>query len=136
MYELFEHTADLGIRARAQDLSSLFAEAARALFAVIVRNPDTVRTKENVEFHIDGTDREFLLVDWLCELLFAFESRRLLLSTFSVTIDDIGLHATAQGEPFDKSRHELEHEVKAVTYHGLSVEQDEKGWSAQVILDI
>ena len=32
MYELFEHTADLGLRVRAADLDSLFNEAAQCLF--------------------------------------------------------------------------------------------------------
>ena len=36
MYEIFEHTADLGLRIRADDLQGLFEEAARGLFSVVV----------------------------------------------------------------------------------------------------
>ncbi len=40
MYEIFEHTADLGIRVCAGSLDELFADAARGLFAVMVANVD------------------------------------------------------------------------------------------------
>jgi SHS2 domain-containing protein len=36
----------------------------------------------------------------------------------------------------DESRHEMDHEVKAITYHGLKVEQTVDGWYAEVIVDI
>lgn len=136
MYEIFEHTADLGIHVEADDLNALFAEAGRGLFSVIVEDLDGVRALEGVEFKIQGTEPAFLLVDFLGELLFTFESSGLLLSEFSVGIDDKGLAATASGEPFDASRHQLEHEVKAITYHGLCVERTDNRFAAQVILDI
>ena len=44
MYEIFEHTADVGIRARAGSLEELFADAARGLFSVMVENLAAVRT--------------------------------------------------------------------------------------------
>ncbi len=136
MYEILEHTADLGIRVQADDLNSLFAEAGRALFSVIVRNLEDVRATDTLEFAIQEKETDFLLLDWLGELLFTFESRGLLLSNFSVTIDENGLAARAQGEPIDGTRHQLEHEVKAITYHGLRVEPTDNGWMAEVILDI
>jgi SHS2 domain-containing protein len=136
MYEIFEHTADVGIRVRAHDLNTLFAEAGRALFSVIVENLEEVRAQDTVAMEIRGQKTDFLLLDWLCELLFAFESRGLLLARFSVNVDDQGLTGTAEGEPLDRSRHHLEHEVKAVTYHGLRVERTDEGWLAEVILDI
>jgi SHS2 domain-containing protein len=53
-----------------------------------------------------------------------------------VKLDDAGLSATARGEPWDPDRHELDHEVKAITYHGLKVEQEAGGWLAELIVDI
>ena len=53
MYETFEHTADLGLRIRADDLNTLFAEAGRALFSVIVENPEEIRTVEEMPFTIN-----------------------------------------------------------------------------------
>jgi SHS2 domain-containing protein len=136
MYEVFEHTADLGLRIKADSLERLFVEAAEAFFSVIVANPDSIEPRETLSFAIEGDDREYLLFDWLNELLYTFESRHLLLSRFEVRLDDKGLKATARGEAMDAARHQMEHEVKAITYHGLKLERLNGGWLAEVIVDI
>lgn len=135
-YETFEHTADLGLRVRAADLNELFAEAARALFSVLVANPDAVQAVRQLSFHVDAARRDDLLRDWLAELLWTFDTRRVLLSSFEVELDDRGLDATAWGEPVDPERHQLDLEVKAVTYHGLKLQRDGESWLAEVIVDI
>jgi SHS2 domain-containing protein len=136
MYEYFEHTADLGIRVRAANVNSLFAEAATALFAAVVDGLDTVRPTRHVEVAVEGTELDFLLFDWLRELLFRFDVDHLLLSKFDVTVSETGLKGAARGEPIDPARHVLSHEVKAITYHGLRVEKEGDGWVAEVIVDI
>lgn len=136
MYEHFEHTADLGLRVRATDLNGLFAEAATALFAAIVDGIDTVRPEQAVDMSIEGSDLDYLLFDWLRELLYRFDAEHLVFSRFDVSVGDAGLMATAWGEPLDPARHVLAHEVKAVTYHGLFVEQEGTDWVAEVIVDI
>jgi len=136
MYEVFDHTADLGLRIRAATLEVLFAEAAEALFSLIVGGVGAIESRETVQFEVAGEELDFLLFDWLNELLFTFESRHLLLKDFQVRISEGRLVAQATGEPFDRQRHPMEHEVKAITYHGLLVEQQSDGWLAEVILDI
>lgn len=136
MYETFDHTADLGLRIRAADLNTLFAEAGRALFSALVENPDAILPNQRLDVTIAGSDREYLLFDWLKELLYRFEVEHLLLTRFSVTVRADELQGSAWGEPFDPQRHELAHEVKAITYHGLRVEETPDGWLAEVIVDI
>jgi SHS2 domain-containing protein len=136
MYETFDHTADLGLRVRAADFPGLLVEAARGLTALIVENPAHVRPLEQRTFRVEGTEADYLLFDWLNELLFAFESERMLFARFEVRPDETGLTAEAWGEPADPARHQLEHEVKAITYHGLRVEQTPDGWLAELIVDI
>ncbi len=136
MYEIREHTADLAIHVEASDLPALLADSAKALFSVIVGRLEDVTPSGNVEFRVEETEPEFLLVDWLSELLFAFERRRLLLRDFDVSLDERGMSATAWGEPFDSRRHELEHEVKAITYHGLRIQQENGLWKADFVVDI
>jgi len=136
MYELFDHTADVGLRMRAGSLDELFADAGRALFSVIVANFDAVRPVQELALRVDGDRHDDLLFDWLAELLYTFDARRLLLCDFRVRLDRTGLEATARGEPFDPDRHELDVEVKAITYHGLKVEQEGDGWLAEVIVDL
>jgi SHS2 domain-containing protein len=136
MYEHFEHTADLGLRVRAPDLNTLFAEAAQALIAAIVEDLATVQPLQPLEVRLEGDDRAYLLFDWLRELLYRFDSEHRLFSRFEVKVRENGLEATAWGEPLDRARHELGHEVKAITYHGLKVEPADGGWLAEAIVDI
>lgn len=136
MYETFDHTADLGLRIRAADVNALFAEAACALFATLVENFDSIKQLQRIDVNISGSDREYLLFDWLKELLYRFDAEHLLFSRFEVHVGADGLHGSAWGEPLDPQRHELAHEVKAITYHGLRVEETPDGWLAEVIVDI
>lgn len=136
MYETFEHTADLGLRIRAPDLDALFAEAGQALFSAIVENPDAIEPRQAVTLELSGDDRAYLLFDWLNEWLYRYEAEHLVFSRFEVQVRDDGLHGTAWGEPLDRGKHVLDHEVKAITYHQLRVEQTADGWLAEVIVDI
>jgi SHS2 domain-containing protein len=136
MHETFDHTADLGLRARAADLGTLFAEAGQALLSALVENPEAVAPARAVEVKLPADDLEYLLFDWLKALLYYFDAERLLLSRFDVKVGEGGLEATARGEAFDPARHEPAHEVKAITYHDLKVEQTPDGWLAEVIVDI
>ena|SRR5688572_11876353 len=136
MFELFEHTADLGLRVRAASLEELLCEAARGLLAMLVANPETVRAVQARTFVLTFTEPAYLLFDWLNELLYAFETEKLLLSEFEIVIGEQQLRATCRGEPMDSSRHEMDHEVKAITYHGLRALQTTEGWEAEVIVDI
>ncbi|QJX00473.1 archease [Frigoriglobus tundricola] len=136
MHELYEHTADLGLRATAPDLATLFAEMARCLVSAMVEDPTAVRPTTEMRYAISCADRELLLADWLRELLRLFEEEHLLLATFDVKVGDSGLMASLWGETYDPERHALAHEVKAITYHELKVVEHAGGWLAEVIVDI
>ena len=136
MRELFEHTADLGLRVRAADLDALFAEAAACLFSAIVEDLTAVRPEVAHTIEVTGEDREYLLFDWLRELLYRFDAQHTVYGRFEVKVRGDGLTATAHGEPLDQARHVLSHEVKAITYHELKVERTPDGWLAEVIVDI
>ncbi len=136
MFEWFDHTADLGLRVRAHDLPTLFAEAARGLFATIVENPDAIGLVETQNVQLTGDAIDYLIFDWLQELIFLFDTQHLLLGGWQVELLPGRLRAVVQGEAWDPARHVLAHEVKAITYHGLKVQQESEGWLAEVILDI
>jgi len=136
MFELFEHTADLGLRVSATTLEELLTEAARGLLAMLVANPDAVRPVQTKTIVVSAEDHSYLLFDWLTELLYAFETEKLLFANFDLQINNHQLSATCRGERMDATRHQMEHEVKAITYHSLRVEQTASGWQAEVIVDI
>ena len=140
MYEVFEHTADLGLRMRADSLDELFIDAGRGLISQLA-NLSTVQPVSVKTFALQNESLDFLLFDWLSELLYAFEEAHLLLAEFDVRVlqadGEYHLAATCRGETADFARHELDHEVKAITYHGLFVRKGGDGaWEAEVIVDI
>ena len=134
MYEFFDHTADVGLRVRAAELSALFEDAAAGLFAIIVDAPLGEVTLER-EFRISGTRHDYLLFDWLNELLYVFDTERIVFGQFAVEFTPDGIRAKAGGAPADSAR-QLLHEVKAITYHALKVEHTGEGWLAELIVDI
>ena len=136
MFETFEHTADVGLRIHAADLDTLFADAARAMFSVMVGDMRAVQPLEEVRITLGTDDLDALLRDWLGELLYTFHVRKLVFSDFTVSVSDRGLQGVARGEPADAARHQLDVEIKAVTWHGLKVERFGDGWLAEVIVDI
>ena len=103
---------------------------------LIVENAEDVQAVVSETVQLVGTEVDYLLFDWLNELLFRFETRGLLFREFDVQLDGNVLMATIRGETCDRSRHRLAHEVKAITYHGLSVEQTDSGWRVELVLDI
>jgi SHS2 domain-containing protein len=137
MHEVFEHTADLGLRIRSGTLDALFSEAGTALFELIVENMDAVKPLVSRQIRIEQAEIDLLFFDWLNELLYLSDSEQLVLCRFEVCINHTLLEAAVWGEPRDEARHQLDHEVKAITYHQLKLQQEPDGqWLAEVILDI
>ena len=136
MYELFEHTADLGLRVRARSLDELFRHAAKGLFGIIVEELPEGGTARPFRFRVEGRRHDHLMFDWLNELLYTFDTEHVLLDRFDVRVDDSGLTATARGRAIEETQSILQREVKAITYHQLTVERRDDGWFAEVVVDI
>jgi len=136
MFELFEHTADLGLRVRGPDLTTLFRDAGDGLFSIIAEPWTRKPASREFRFALEARRIDDLFFDWLNELLYTFDTSRYLLSEFELEMGPLRLEARAAGVEFDPVVHLLRHEVKAITYHGLRVEPDPEGWLAEVIVDI
>ena len=136
MYETFEHTADLGLRVLAATREELFTEAAHGLTSMLIEETRQVRPQTQQRIELKETDDEYLLFDWLNELLFLHESEHLVFCEFEVCFAEDGLTAHIRGEPVASERHRPAHEVKATTYHGLSIDHSGDGWVAELIVDI
>ena len=136
--EVFDHTADVGLRIRGNNLADLFGTAAEGLFDYVVANRAEVRVERTQTLSLGADSASDLLLAWLNELIFRSETGHLLFSRFDLRVADDGLtlDATIGGEPIDRDRHVLDHEVKAVTHHGASLDREGDGWVAEVILDI
>jgi SHS2 domain-containing protein len=135
-YTTFDHTADLGVEIYGKTLPELFANAAFAIFDIIT-DLRIVRTTEERRVLVEGEGREDLLVNYLREILYLFNGEGLLLKEFSITkMDPNRLEAQVSGEPFDPARHRINMEIKAVTYHQVTVGKTSEGWTGRVIFDV
>ena len=141
-FEVFDHTADIGLKVRGTNLADLLETATRATFGQMLRDlPADVEVIGEVRAATAGgieDDPGELLVLWLQELLYRFETERLVPLTFTFGVvgpreacADVGFGR------FDPRRHQARLEIKAVTYHGLDVHAEAGGaWSARFILDV
>lgn len=134
-----DHTADAGFTVTAPQLPLLFQRAAQALF-MMMTDLGTVRPLSERQVEVQAPDLEALLVRWLAELLYFHERYREFYSLFKIgSLDESSPSVQAQvlGEPVDPNRHPIYSEVKAVTYHGLYIKQNEQGmWEARIIVDV
>ena len=141
-YSLLDHTADMGIVATGDDLPTAFASAAEGMFAWMV-DLDSVEEREERSVEATGRDVEALLVDFLNELLFLFETHGFLFKRIEVrelgsSEEEAGWHrltAVVFGERLDPQRHQLRGSIKSATYHMLQVQQGTTESRVQVILD-
>jgi SHS2 domain-containing protein len=131
-YEELEHTAEIGLRVRAPTPADLFACAATGMFAISGIRSATTSNRRSIT--IESSDAESLLVDWLNELLYLYESTgdvydQVQFATWTST----RLEATVEGgapvlAPIRS--------IKAVTYHGLVLAENTSIWLAEIYFDV
>ncbi|MGZ8136331.1 MAG: archease [Methylococcaceae bacterium] len=135
-WEHFNHDADIGIRGIGSTLDQAFEQAAIAMTAVIT-DPAWVSAAEIVSISCHAADKEMLLMDWINELVFLMSTRRLVFSSYQVSIDDGVLTAVASGEAVDVKKHQPAVEIKGATFTELRVYQNPDGaWVAQCVVDV
>src|SRR5713101_9149040 len=135
-YEVFYHTADVGIHAFGRTLPELFIHAAQGMESLVVA-PEQVRELVSREIAVEGHDEVSLLIAWLNELIFLFDTEYLLFREFEIdAITGTHLKGRASGEPYDARRHDLSSAIKAVTWHEAAVELTDDGYKARIIFDI
>jgi len=135
-YEVFEHTADIGIHAYGNTLAELFLHAAQGMESLMVA-PEQVRIVTSRKITVEGHDNVSLLIAWLNELIFLFDTEYLLFRDFVIeNISETHLSAQASGEVYDVRRHDLSSAIKAVTWHEASVIHNSDGYKTRIIFDI
>ena len=133
-HSFFDHTADLGIRLEASDFAGLIRASAEALAEAStakVPKPPANLIIDHV-WEPAETDPEWVLFDWMKHWLMRFHLEQEILVPVEVSTQRVGCARI----PWDPEVHGLGREVKAVTLHGFSVKQHDKGWEAMVIVDI
>lgn len=136
LFREFEHTGDAGIEVDAPSRAELFARAALAMARLMVEETGIEPAeRRNVEAH-DGDDAG-KLHDLLAAALNLFLLDGFIWRDATACEDDERVVLTLAGERYDRKRHVLLGEIKAVTYHQLSaVRTSAGGWRARIIFDV
>lgn len=132
--------ADIAFEATGATLEEMFMSAAQATMQVMVGDLGAIRQVESLQVELEQQAIDMLLFDFLNELIFYKDARRLLLLPSEVKITRSGEHAAVRaelrGETLNGERHRVETDVKAVTLHRFSVQETPGGWQATVVLDV
>lgn len=133
-------TADVAFRASGATLEDVFIGAAEATINVMVEDLGSIDPGERVTIRLEDEQLEMLLFQFLQELIYYKDARKLLLLPGKVTVAEkdqgFSLKADMAGETPDRRKHKLSVDIKAVTMHRFQLRQAARGWEATVVLDI
>lgn len=130
-FEELPHTADWSVRVWAEDLASLFVEAALAMNALSGTVAGQGRRLKRT-FEAEAPDAESLLVAFLSELVYFQEQENLAFDRFELQIHERQLRVDMQGGPVER----VDKAIKAVTYHNLRIERTDRGLEATIVFDV
>lgn len=132
--------SDAAIEVWGKSIEELFLSAAEATLQLMVDDISSVRKNERLHIETEASGLDLLLFNFLGELIFYKDARRLFLIPEKIEIleKEGGYRLTAElrGETIDPARHSLASDVKAVTLHRLAVKKINGEWEGSLVLDI
>jgi len=135
-YRVIDHTADLTVYFYGRSPEEVFINAGKVMFELMLDGRPNGKQEERL-LEITGVDREDVLVQWLSELLFLYESRNQALSGAEIeSLSSTGLRARLKLVSFDPAIVGVKTEIKAVTYHQAEFRPSKSGWQARVTFDL
>ncbi len=135
-YEQIPHTADIAAKIYGKDIPELFENAAFAMFDMMADMEGLAGTEE-VKITLEALDTEDLLVSWLNELLYLSYSKALLFYRFHISsLERNKLLAGVTGQKLRPYKKRLNVEIKAATYHDISIEKRDDRYEVTVVFDV
>lgn len=133
-------SADIGIDITADSTAELFVAAGEGLTAIAVLVGDSPCNR-HVDIELRADSREQLLVDWLSELIYYFDTEGFIPHRYFVQIDEgdggrYSLAARIQGRAFLPGIDTTRHGIKGVTYYKLAIEERNSGLACHVVFDL
>ncbi|MBI2027745.1 MAG: archease [Deltaproteobacteria bacterium] len=133
---VISHTADVALDISATTKPKLFEEAAKGYQYLLLENQEC-HPLEDYIIQLEGNDHESLLVKWLSELAYIFETKQQIACDFKVlALKNNHLRAKVGFAPYDPKMHSIQKDVKAVTYSDLKIEKTSKGFKTRIVFDI
>ena len=140
-YRYIDHTADIQSESWGRTLEEAFSQCALSLMAVISPDLEKISPIFQKVLIIKAEDKEALLFDFLSEFLFIFDVEELIFSEINLEYivkskDLFELKAIIKGEKFDKMKHEIGTEVKAITYSFINIDESEENVKINIVFDV
>jgi SHS2 domain-containing protein len=134
-YEIFDHTADIGIKVSGNSLCEIFEKAIFATADLLSGGIEVAsRIKKTLTVKEDDISTAFVSV--LEEIIYFFESQLFLPSECSIKIENNRYEIILKGSIVSVEEIKNGTEVKAVTYHKLGIKKTEGKYQATVIFDV
>jgi SHS2 domain-containing protein len=133
-YEILEHKADLKIRAFGKTREELFENAMVGMFEAAKYEKEVKNQKSKAKIKITSADLPSLLVDFLSEILYLVETKKLVFEKNEFKkFSENEIEAILIGKPLKR----MGVHIKGVTYHDLDIHQEKDGtWQATILFDI
>ena len=136
MFQLLEHTSDIGVLARGPTREQALIAASQGLVSILV-DPAPFHPLEERYFKAPGPDEASQIINWLNEILFFFDTDGLVFVDFEIdSWTSTEIIGRARGERLDIDRHEFRTAVKAATYHQFESHETNDGWEIRVFVDV
>jgi SHS2 domain-containing protein len=135
-FELLEHTADVMLLARGHDLCQLIANAAAGMISVLFSG-DPPAAEQSLDRDVEADEPDLLVHHALRELLYLMEDEALAPVSVIVTACSES-SATMRIGTISRETAEalLGAPVKAVTRHGLGIEQEGEWLTTRIVFDV
>lgn len=135
-YRLNKHQSEIAVRVAGNSQADLFTNSGFALFDVMA-DIQAIEVKERLPLEVEGSDRDDLMVNWVRELLYLYQSSGYLLREFQVReVKETIVRAEVGGEKIDPDRHEIKQEIASIAFHKSRMEKTGNQWTAHLIFEI
>lgn len=136
-YRYLEHATDAFIEVRASSLEEAFVLAARSVVETIL-DMNSVEVKKTRQLRVTGKDLNYLLYNWLEEIIILTITDGFAVKLVKVKIEknsEYTILANLEGEDIDIKKHHFKVEIKAPTFHLMEIKQDD-GIQMRYLLDL
>jgi len=134
-YEIFDHTADIGIKITGTSLTEIFWKAIHAT-ADLLSGGIEIEPIIEKGFSVEEENIETAFVSILEEIIYFFEKELFLPSQCSVNIEKDLYEINLKGNIVSVEDIKNGTEIKAVTYHQLEIKKVDDKYQATVIFDV
>ncbi len=135
-FRFIDHTADIAFEVYGSSLKELIENATLAFYEAFV-DLSKLKVDREKELEVEADSPDYLLFNWLNELLFMFETEFFAGKDVEVEVKENGnFKAVGRIRGGRISPEIVKTEPKAITFHKFRVERKDGTWTAFVIVDI